>query len=90
MEHEGSFSVKKRPLLDPILTEMNPDLILETYFFKIHSNIIRNLRLALSSGFFLLSLATKILHAFLTSTIRATCITHPILLDFITLVIFGE
>jgi hypothetical protein len=49
-----------------------------------------HLRLGLPSGLFPSGFPTKILYTFLISPIRATCHTHFILLDLITLRIFGE
>jgi hypothetical protein len=46
--------------------------------------------MALSSGLFLSDFPIKILHAFLISSMHSTCLFHQIVLDFITLIIFGE
>jgi len=47
-------------------------------------------RLGLPSGLFHLSFMTKIVYAFLIPPTLATCPTHLILLDIITVMIFGE
>ena len=52
--------------------------------------ISSHLRLGLPSGHFSSDLPNKILHAFLFSRTNATCPTHPILLDMITPVVYGE
>jgi hypothetical protein len=48
------------------------------------------LRLGLPCGLFHSSFPTKTLYTTLLSTIRATCPSHLILLDFITRIIFGK
>ena len=49
-----------------------------------------HLRLGFPSGLFPSGFPTKSLYTPLPSLMRATCPTHPILLDFITRTIFGE
>jgi hypothetical protein len=48
------------------------------------------LHLGLPSGLFLSGFLTNNLYTFLFASIRATCPTHLILLDFIILIILGE
>jgi hypothetical protein len=59
-------------------------------FPKIHSNIISYVCLGLPSGLFPSGFPTKILHAFLISSMRVTWPGHLILLDLIILILFGE
>jgi len=55
------------------------------------SNLIlsSHLRLALTSGLFPSGFSTKNLYTPLLTSVRATCPVHLILLDLITLTIFG-
>jgi hypothetical protein len=68
--------VHNSPLMDSALSQTNP-----IYFCKIHSNIM----LPYSSG-----LWTVILYAFIITPMRATCPSHLMFGDFMTLIIFGE
>jgi hypothetical protein len=52
--------------------------------------ILSYLCLGLPSGLFPSGFPAKILYTFLTSNMHATCPNNPILLDLITLIIFGE
>jgi len=68
----------------PILSQVNPVHTPKSHFLKTHLNII------LPSGLSLSSFPTKTLYTPLPSPIRATCLTHHFLLDFITRTILGE
>jgi hypothetical protein len=57
---------------------------------KIHSNIIFHSITSLLSGLFLSDFQTKILHEFLTYTMRASCTAYLVLFDLITIIKFGK
>jgi hypothetical protein len=59
---------------------------------KIHFNrpVVYHLRLGLRIGLFLSGFPAKISYAFLVSPIRVICPAQLILIDLITLIIFGE
>ena len=67
-----------------MLSRINPITRIDTYFFKIHSNIV------LPKGFFPAGVPVKILKALLLSSILATCPVHLNLIDLITLTTLGE
>ena len=56
----------------PILSQINPILRTDTYYFKINSNISSNVRLGLPRDFFPAGVPVNILKAFLTPSIQAT------------------
>jgi len=76
------YRIHNSPPLAPILSQMNPVHILP----KTHSNI--NLPLCL--GIFRSAFPIKIRSALLISSMRVICSVHPIPLDLVTLIIFGE
>jgi hypothetical protein len=82
--------VYKSPPLVPVLSHMHPFHILPSYFLKIHSNIIFTFTPRSYEWYFPFRFSTKILYAFLISPMHATCPTHLVLLDWITLIIFGK
>ena len=71
--------------IDPILGRVNLVTRIDTYLFKIHSNIAPPLRLGLPNGFFPVGLSVKILKSLLLSFILATCPAHLNILDLISL-----
>ena len=79
--HKGS------PII-PILSRVNPIPRIDTYFFKINSNIV--LRLGLPKGLFPVGLPVKILKALLPSSILDIWPAHLKLLGLIALTLLGE
>ena len=69
-----------------MLSKINPIPGIDTYFSKIHSNIVHPSTPRLPKGSFPVGLPVKILKALLPSSILA----HLNLLDLITLTILGE
>jgi len=83
------YRVHKSPLVVPILSQINPFHTFPSCFYKSHSNIILPSTNRSSSGPFPLGYTTKILYAFLISSMCTPCPSN-LILDFITLIIFGE
>jgi len=85
------YHVYKSSPLVPILNHFKQFHNLPLFYFpKIHFNIILTCMLGLLSHLFLLPFQSKILYAFLIFPMHATCPTHLILHNLITLIIFHE
>jgi hypothetical protein len=79
------YHVCESPPQAPILSQMNPVHNFTPYFLKIHSNIILHRHLGLPTGF-----SDQKCVCISHLPMSATCPTSLILLDLITLMIFGE
>jgi len=78
----------KIPPLVPIMSHMSPVHTLPNYFCKIHSNITLRSRHTLSKWPLIFRISDLRFYAF-PNSLYATCLTHPLLLDVITLTMFG-
>ena len=87
---EDQCRIHKGSPIIPILSRINPNTRIDTYLFKVHSNIVlpstpRPPQKSLSLG-----LPVKILKALLAFSILATCPAHLNLLDLIILTMLGD
>ena len=71
MEPGGSMRIRKGAPVIPILSWINWIPGIDTYLFKIDSNILSHLRLGLPTGIFPVGLPVKILKVLLPSYILA-------------------
>jgi hypothetical protein len=82
--------VHKSPPVDPILSQLNPVRPIDPYFPKVQPNVIFPPTPRSSQCFYFLALQPKSCEHFSHSPVRAICPAQPILLDLISLTIFGE
>ena len=87
MEPEVQCRIHKGSPIIPILSRINPIPRIDTYFFKVHSNIVFPSSLGLPNSLFPVRLPAKIFKAFSHSGYMSA---HLNLLDLITLTILGE
>ena len=72
-EPEGSIPYSKEGQSNNLYPELNqPSFPIDTYFFKIHSNIVLLSTLGLPKGLFPAHISVKILEALIPSSILAT------------------
>ena len=74
----------------PVLSRINQVLRIDTYFFKIRSNIVFSSSPRPSRRLYRIGLCFKTLGALLHYSILAECPVHLNLLDLIILIILGE
>ena len=84
---EAQCRIHKDSPIIPILNRINPISRIDTYFLRPILILSSHLRLGLPKGLFPVGLPVKILKAFLTSSILATCSAHLYLLDVIIMTI---
>ena len=87
---EVQCRIHKGPPIIPILSRISLIPHIDTYFFKIYSDIVLPSMLRSHKGLFPAGVPVKILKVYLSSSILATCPAHLNLLDLITLNILGE
>jgi hypothetical protein len=83
------YCVHKSHQLVPTMSQINPVHTTPSYLRSILI-LFTYLHLGLLSGLFPSGFPTNILHAFVFATIRATCLAHLILLDFIIQITLGK
>jgi len=84
------YRIHNNPPLVPTLSQLNPVHNFPPCFPVIHSNINLPSTPRSSEWSLPLRFPTKILYTSLISPMRATLPANPILLDLITVIIFGE
>jgi len=89
MEHEGSLPCSQGTAIGLTLSHLNPVHTVNLTSLRTILILFFHLFLGFPSGLFPTGFPTEILYAFLIYPMPATCPTHYILLNFITLM-FGE
>jgi len=84
------YRTHKRPPTVPIMGQLNPVHIPTSHLLEIHPNNIHPSMPRSPSGSFPPVSPPRPYTATLSSPVRATCLAHLILLDFITRIILGE
>jgi hypothetical protein len=91
---QGSLQWSQNPVTGPYPGPVNPVHTFPSYFFSMYSIKIHfNITLSPTHVFqvtFSFRFPTKMLSAFLTSLIRATCPAHPTILNSITRIMISE
>ena len=90
MEPGGSMPQSHGLSNNPYPEPNQPITRIDTYLFKVHSNIVRPSTPRPPKGLFPVGLPVKSFKALLPSSILATCPAHLNVLDLITLTILGE
>jgi hypothetical protein len=90
MEPESSLLCSQEPATGPYTEPDNSSHTLQPFFLRFILILSSYLCSGLSSGLFASGFPTKILYAFLISTIHAICSAYLILHDLIILIIPGE
>ena len=90
MEPGGSMLPSQGLSNNPYPLPNQPNSRIDTYLFKVHSNIVLPSKPSFPKGPFPVGLPVTILKPLLPSSILATCPAHLNLLDLITLTILGE
>jgi len=78
------------PLLESMLSHLNPVQIRRPFLFKIHFNVYYPSKYKSPSQLFHSEFPTKIVYELLTSPTRATCTANFTFLDFMIVIVYGD
>jgi hypothetical protein len=84
------YRIRKIPLPDSLVSQMNPAYTPISHSFKVHFNIVFHVLPGIPSDLFLSDFQTKIPYTFLTLPMCVTCAAHLVFHYLMTLVPFCQ